>query len=96
MMPRFFPVLLTNHYERLARSLYRGQPKFAAVQSRAIEILEQDPTNRSGSHDIKKLSDVPRGDGQWRIALGRFRFRDDIYGQDVVLKYCGLRREDTY
>jgi len=43
MMPRFFPVLLTNHYERLARSLYRGQPKFAAVQSRAIEILEQDP-----------------------------------------------------
>jgi hypothetical protein len=46
MMPRFFPVLLTNHYERLARSLYRGQPRFAAVQSRAIEIL------------IKKLSDV--------------------------------------
>jgi hypothetical protein len=39
---------------------------------------------------------VPRGEGQWRLALGRFRFRYDIYDQDVVFHYCGLRREDTY
>jgi hypothetical protein len=39
---------------------------------------------------------VARGEGQWRIALGRFRFRYDIYDQDVILHYCGLRREDTY
>jgi hypothetical protein len=39
---------------------------------------------------------VPRGEGQWRLALGRFRFRYDIYDQDVVLHYVGLRREDTY
>jgi len=45
---------------------------------------------------IKKLEAVSLGEGQWRLSLGRFRFRYDIYGQEVVLQYCGLRREDTY
>jgi hypothetical protein len=76
--------------------LRKRQPKFNAAQKRAFEILGQDPTNRSGSHDIKKLTDVAQGDGQWRLAVGRFRFRYDIYDQDVILHYCGLRREDTY
>ncbi len=91
-----FSVLATRHYERLARLLYRRQPKFAAAQESAFEILGLDPTNRLGSHDIKKLTNVARGEGQWRIAIGRFRFRYDIYEQDIVLQYCGLRREDTY
>jgi len=96
MTPPSFSVLPSKHYERLARLLYKRQPRFAAVQESAVEILEHDPTNRSGSHDIKKLTNVARGEGQWRIALGRFRFRYDIYDQDVILHYCGLRREDTY
>jgi len=96
MMPAPFLVRTSSHYERLARLLRKRQPKFDAAQQKACEILGQDPTNRSGSHDIKKLTNVPRGEGQWRLALGRFRFRYDIYGQDVVLQYCGLRREDTY
>jgi hypothetical protein len=70
--------------------------KVPAVQISAIEILGEDPTNRSRAYDIRKLTNVPRGDGQWRLAIGRFRFRYDIYDQDVVLQYCGLRREDTY
>ncbi len=96
MTPPSFPVRTSSHYERLARLLLKQQPKFGAAQQRAFEILGQDPTNRQGSHDIKKLTNVPRGEGQWRLALGRFRFRFDIYGQDVVLQYCGLRREETY
>jgi mRNA-degrading endonuclease RelE of RelBE toxin-antitoxin system len=96
MMPSSFSVVPSKHYERLARLLNKRHPKFVAVQASAIEILEQDPTNRSGSHDIKKLTNVARGEGQWRLAIGRFRFRYDIYDQDVVLQYCGLRREDTY
>lgn len=95
-MPASFLVRTSPDYERLARLLRKRQPKFDAAQQRAFEILGQDPTNRSGSHDIKKLTNVTRGDGQWRLALGRFRFRYDIYAQDVVLQYCGLRREDTY
>jgi mRNA-degrading endonuclease RelE of RelBE toxin-antitoxin system len=47
-------------------------------------------------HNILKLKDTVRGDGQWRLRLGRFRFRYDIYDREVLLLYCGLRREDTY
>jgi hypothetical protein len=96
MTPAHFLVRTSPHYERLARRLRKRQPKFDAAHQTAVEILGQDPTNRSGSHDIKKLTNVLRGEGQWRLALGRFRFRYDIYDQDVVLQYCGLRREDTY
>jgi hypothetical protein len=96
MTPAPFLVRTSSHYERLARQLLKRQPKFEGVQQRAFEFLGQDPTNSSGAHDIKKLTNVPRGEGQWRLALARFRFRNDIYGQDVVLQYCGLRREDTY
>jgi hypothetical protein len=96
MMPAPFLVRTSSHYERLARLLRKRQPKFDAAHQRTIQILGQDPTNRSGSYDIKKLTNMPKGEGQWRLALGRFRFRYDIYDQDVVLQYCGLRREDTY
>ena len=33
---------------------------------------------------------------QWRLSTGRWRFRYNIYGQEVNLTYCGLRREETY
>ena len=39
---------------------------------------------------------MPAGEGQYRLRLGRFRFRYDIAGREVRLLYCGLRREDTY
>lgn len=91
-----FSVRTTPHYERLARKLRTGHPKFDALQERAFEILRADPTNRTREHDIRKLKAVPLGEGQWRLSLGRFRFRYDIYGQEVVLHYCGLRREATY
>ena len=53
------------------------------------------PTTGRGS-TTKKLTGVRRDDGQYRLRLGRWRFRYDITGQEVVLHYCGLRREDTY
>jgi mRNA-degrading endonuclease RelE of RelBE toxin-antitoxin system len=39
---------------------------------------------------------VAADEGQYRLRSGRFRFRYDIEGREVVLHYCGLRREDTY
>ena len=39
---------------------------------------------------------IPHGHGQWRLRLGRFRFRYDIAGAAVELIDCGIRREDTY
>ena len=47
-------------------------------------------------HNILKLKGTALGDGQWRLRLGRFPFRYDIYECEVLLLYCGLRRENTY
>ena len=62
----------------------------------AIAILSADPYNKGRKHPIKKLEDVKAGDGQFRLRSGRFRFRYDLEGTEVVLLYCGLRRGDTY
>lgn len=91
-----FSIRTTPRFERLARALLKAHPESPALQHRAVEILKADPHNRSHAHHIKKLVAVPLGEGQWRLSLGRFRFRYDIYGSEVVLQYCGLRREDTY
>jgi hypothetical protein len=91
-----FAVRTTPRFERLARALLTAHPEFPGVQHRAIQILEADSYNHTRAHHLKKLVAVRPGEGQWRLSLGRFRFRHDIYGQEVVLHYCGLRRETTY
>jgi len=91
-----FAVRTTPHFERLAQRLLKKHPDFREILVRAREILQTDPYNRARSYHIKKLEDVKQGDGQYRLSLGRFRFRYDIYGREVVLQYCGLRREDSY
>lgn len=95
-MTRPFIVRTTPRFERAARSLVATHPAFRIVLQRAVQILEIDPHNRSRAHDIRKLVAVPAGEGAWRLAIGRFRFRYDIDDRDVILHYCGLRREDTY
>jgi len=91
-----FAVHPTSHYERLSTKLRKSNRDFEATERSAAGILSADPYNRSRSHKIKKLEAVPRGEGQYRLSLGRWRFRYDILGQVVLLGYCGLRREDTY
>jgi mRNA-degrading endonuclease RelE of RelBE toxin-antitoxin system len=94
-MTSAFTVLISPHCERLAKGQQRKQPDFVQILSEAIDILGSDPYNQSRSHAIRKLTG-PQSDGQWRLRIGRWRFRYDIVGQNVELKYCGLRREDTY
>jgi len=91
-----FSVESTPHYARLARRLARQRPDFVDIYEQALNILEKDPTNQTRRHQIKKLTNVPTGEGQWRLRIGRFRFRYDIAKSTVSLLYCGLRREDTY
>lgn len=66
------------------------------IEESAVAVLSRDPYNHTRSHHIKKLEAVPSGDGQFRLSLGRWRFRYDIVGRVVLLSYCGLGREDTY
>ena len=91
-----FSVRTTPRFDRLIRTLARRHAEIAATYTDALAILSTDPYNRSRQHRIRKLESVRQGDGQYRLALGRWRFRYDIYDRDVVLHYCGLRREDTY
>jgi hypothetical protein len=94
-MPRFV-VRTTEGFERLARSHGKRHPEFAARLEEALEVLREDPYNRSRAHAIKKLVGVERGEGQYRVRIRRWRFRYDVHGREVVLLSCGLRREDTY
>lgn len=51
----------------------------------AIELLETDPFNLEDRANIRKLVDVPAGEGQFRIRLGDYRLRYDVVGDEVVL-----------
>jgi mRNA-degrading endonuclease RelE of RelBE toxin-antitoxin system len=91
-----FTVHTTAGFDRLARALHKRHPEFTARYEEAITILRTDPYNRTRAQSIKKLVNVSPGEGQYRLRVGRFRFRYDIEGKAVTLCYCGLRREDTY
>jgi len=91
-----FSVHPTSHYKRLSTKLQKGHRDFEATEKSAVAVLSTDPYNRMRRHDIKKLEGVPSGEGQFRLSVGRWRFRYDIIDRVVLLSYCGLRREDTY
>lgn len=91
-----FSVLTTAHFDRLLKKLVPKHPDLAERFGEGIAILSTDPYNKSRKYPIKKLEGVSAGQGQYRLRSGRFRFRYDIEGIEVVLLYCGLRREDTY
>lgn len=94
-MTPLFAVKTSPHFERLYKKLVKQHRKLPKLLSEAIAILEIDPFNRSKRYVIKKLTG-PQQDGQYRLSLGRWRFRYDIVARTVELKYCGLRREETY
>ena len=96
MTPAEFSVIATARFERDYRSLAKHHPDVAERYAEALPILKDDPYNRTRRHPIKKLEGVAQGDGQYRFRSGRFRIRYDIIQKIVFLKYCALRREDTY
>ncbi len=89
-------VLTTAHFDRLLKKLASKHPEFNDRLTEAAAILSMDPYNKSYKYQIKKLRDVAAGECQFRLRTGRFRIRYDIIEREVVLQYCGLRREDTY
>jgi mRNA-degrading endonuclease RelE of RelBE toxin-antitoxin system len=91
-----YSVVTTAHFDRLLKKLAPRHPDLVERFEEAIGILSLDPHNKSHKYPIKKLTNVPAGDGQYRLRSGRFRFRYDVAEREVVLLYCGLRREDTY
>jgi mRNA-degrading endonuclease RelE of RelBE toxin-antitoxin system len=91
-----FRVRTTPRFGRLAKALRQRHKEFGARYREALAILADDPYNQSRAHQIKKLVAVKPGEGQWRLRLGRWRFRYDVEGSEVVLYLCALRDESTY
>ena len=91
-----YRVQTTAHFDRLVKKLAPRHADLIERLEEGTKILSIDPSNKSHNYPIKKLQGVPADDGQYRLRSGRFRFRYDISGKEVVLHYCGLRREDTY
>jgi hypothetical protein len=95
-MTSSFDIRTTPRFDRLVHALHKRHTELAERYASAICILSADPYNRGRQHNVRKLEGVRHGEGQYRLSLGRWRFRYDIYGNVVVFFFCGLRREDTY
>jgi len=94
-MPLSWRTLSTPAFERNTRKILRRNVRFLRVLERMLAALKEDPYNRSGKHDIKKLAGLKPGEGQWRIRAGDYRLRYDIFGHDVVL-YALRHRKEAY
>ena len=86
----------TSRFDRELKQLFPRHPGLLRMYAAILPILQDDPYNRLCSHDIKKLISIPKGDAQYRIMSGHFRFRYEILEKVVLQKTCSLRREDTY
>ena len=95
-MTPLFSVETTAAFMRWFSTLARKHAELRGLLADAKAVLAADPYNRTRAHNIKKLTAIPRGEGQYRLRIGRWRFRYDIYAQVVLLVDCSLRREDTY
>ena len=88
-----FRVFSTAAFERSVRRLAKKNPGIPGMLERLLKILETDPLNTSRRHNIKKLTGIDAGDGQWRIRSGVYRLRYDIDGNTVTLHSINHRRE---
>jgi len=90
-----FRVLSTPAFERNFRALAKQDTAVAGVLQELIHILSEDPHNRSGRHQIKKLTGLKEGEGQWRLRWRDYRLRYDVVGSDVLL-HSFRHRKDAY
>jgi len=94
-MAKRFVVLATPSFEREFRKITRGNPALAKALGELAAVLAEDPHNRSGRHQIKKLAGLGPEGGQWRIRWGDYRLRYDVEGEKVVL-HSFLHRKEAY
>jgi mRNA-degrading endonuclease RelE of RelBE toxin-antitoxin system len=90
-----FHLVATPGYQRDLRSIIKNNHNLIPLVEDLLDILENDPYNISREHNIKKLTNVAKGAGQWRIRFGKYRLRYDIIEQDVVL-FSFSHRKDAY
>lgn len=92
-MAESFVVLSTPSFNRHFKKIFSKQRLIKEVYADALSILSTDPYNLKKGHDIKKLSDIKPGEGLFRLRMGKWRIRYDIFGQKVVLHSFSDRKE---
>lgn len=94
-MPSNFRITHTTGFERDIKALVGRNPEIYRQFLTLLDVLREDPYNTSRKYNIKKLTGVAPGEGQWRIRTGKYRLRYDILKQDVVL-YSFSHRKEAY
>ena len=92
-MPDQHSVLTTPAFERDFRKASKGSAALVRALEELLGVLRNDPHNRTGQHNIKKLAGLKPGEGQWRIRWRDYRLRYDIFGEEVILHSFRHRRE---
>ena len=90
-----FNISYSTAFSRDAKKLRKKDKKVTEIIETASKILRNDPFNGEQLKNIKKLVDVEKGDGQWRIRFGDYRIRYDVIGKDVAL-HSIKNRKDIY
>jgi len=88
-----FLVVTTKTFDRSLKRLAKQNSEIVDMFESLLRLLEHDPHNISRRLDIKKLTAVESGDGQWRIRSGVYRLRYDIDGNRVILHSINHRRQ---
>jgi mRNA-degrading endonuclease RelE of RelBE toxin-antitoxin system len=90
-----FRLVSTPPFERSLKRLAKKNRAITSVVEDMFSVLGVDPLNVSRRYNIKKLTGIEQGSGQWRIRSGVYRLRYDVIGEDVVL-YSINHRKDIY
>jgi len=88
-----FRAVATSRFERDVERLTKKDPRLLLAVQGLLLALASDPYNIARRHNIKKLTGVKPGQGQWRIRSGSHRLRYDVLGNDVILYSFKHRRE---
>jgi mRNA-degrading endonuclease RelE of RelBE toxin-antitoxin system len=92
-MSAAFRVFTTRAFDRSIKRLAKKNPDIPEIFEALLGVLSSDPLNTTRRHQIKKLTNVEQGDGQWRIRSGVYRLRYDVEGSTVTLHSINHRSE---
>jgi len=87
-----FRIFSTPSFDRQVKKLFNKNKKIVNIYESVLNILQKSP---SVGKNIKKLTDIKQGRGQWRIRSRNYRFRYDIFGKKVIL-HSAKDRGDAY
>jgi mRNA-degrading endonuclease RelE of RelBE toxin-antitoxin system len=88
-----FRVVTTPAFEQEFRKASKRNAELLDALEELLVTLRDDPHNRLGRHDIRKLVGLKPGEGQWRIRWRDYRLRYDIFEDEIVLHSFRHRRE---